>query len=369
MVLVLRGILICVVVVGARAAPAVADAGTGVTCVDAGTGAERWRTPTAAGRIRLRGDGDTVWEGRPGEAWRRRDLLTGQVLAAGAPGDAPADTDDLWTTTDAILETRDGVADAIVTTGAFVDDLAVVGDVLAFALDKDDGAIRGWDRAAGALAWTLRPREVVPGAEIGDGSRVEVLGERLLVYAPPAIMAVDPATGVPAWITPVTALAGHWGGLRAAAVADTWIAAIDGVVVALDADTGTTRWTIDAGAGAATALVIGDDTACFDRRAAEALPFAPDEAEVARSVAITVAHGAITAMRWVSAADVPAGARRRSAIELPLATTGATLTLAIGDTSTRRDVTSLRAEDGTVYLDVAGAWEDARVGRITAAAP
>lgn len=356
-----------VVIVGLAAPAGAEDAGTGVTCVDAASGAARWRTAAAAGRVQLRGDGDTVWERRAGEAWRRHDLVTGRVLAAGAPDDAPAAADGLWTTTDAILETHDGAARTVVTTGAFVDDHAVVGDVLAFALDKDDGAIHGWGRAAGMLAWTLRPRDVLTAPEIGDGSRVEALGDRLLVYAPPALLAVMPATGEVAWIAEVPALAGHWGSLRAAAIGDHWIASIDGVVVALDAATGQVAWTIDAGAGAATSLVTAADTACFDRRADEVVPFARDEAEIARTLEVTVSGGAVTALRWVARAD--ARGPRRSAIELPVAEAGVALTLSLGDVTVRRDVSSLRTTDGVAYLDVPGAWEDARLGKVIASAP
>ncbi len=360
----MRGLLILLIVT--RAVAAGADAGSGVTCVDAATGSARWRTPTAKGFTRLRGDGDTLWTARPGEAWERRDLATGRVLAAGAPpAAAEAVSDDLWTTTDAIFEAVEGEARAVVTTGAFVDDLAVIGDVLAFALDKDDGEVHGWDRAIGARAWTLRPRELLPEVEIGDGSRVEAIGDRLLVYAPPAVIAVDPADGTALWATAVPALQGRWGGLRATADGDRWIVSVDGVVVALDAATGVLRWTVDAGAGAASSLVVGASVACFDRRAEEALPFTRDEAEVARSLEVTVSGGAITSLRWVRRAD----ARGTSIIELPLATAGVALTLTAGDAEIRRDVTALRAEDGVHVVDVPGAWEDARVGKIVAAEP
>src|SRR5205823_15006956 len=135
--------------------------------------------------------------------------------------------------------------------------------------------------ASGHVRWVLRPRERVSHFEVGDGSRVEMLGDHLLVYAPSSLLSLDPATGAIACQTEVPALAGRWGTLRALALPHTWVVSDAGEVVAVDADTGAVRWSWDAGDGAATVLVAGggDDEICVDRRDARFEPFTPDDAE------------------------------------------------------------------------------------------
>ncbi|MGH7337270.1 MAG: hypothetical protein ACREI7_06820, partial [Myxococcota bacterium] len=156
----------------------------GIACFDIATGEERWRTPVTDGwPPRLRIAAGAVWA-RHGEAgtWQRHDLATGRVRARAEPpeeGAAPAAIDGgLWATTDAIVHLGDGdvAPRTIVTTGAFVDDLALAGEVLAFTLDRDDGQVYGFGLPEGRLRWVLRPRERVAGYEAGDGSRVELLG-------------------------------------------------------------------------------------------------------------------------------------------------------------------------------------------------
>jgi outer membrane protein assembly factor BamB len=340
----------------------------GVACVEADTGAERWRSAVTEGwpaRLRL-ADG-ALWERRgDGEAWLRRDLATGRVRARGAPpaSDLSADPtiDGFWTTADAILHEKDGEPKTVVTTGAFVDDLAVAGDVLAFTLDRDDGQILGFGLSTGRLRWVLRPRERVAGFEAGDGSRLELLGDKLLVHAPPALLAVDPASGVPAWSARVPALEGRWGPLRAISAGDAWIVSVDGVVVALEAETGTVLWSHDAGAGGATSPVAGGGVVCFDRRDEAVVPYALDEAEVARGLEVTVEEGRILAARWVRRSELGAGAVRVPIVELPAADgAAARLELSTPDSRLVLDAARLLAADGTVVVEVPGAWEDARL--------
>jgi len=345
----------------------------GIACVDASSGAERWRTPVTAGwPPRLRIAAGALWErhGDRGE-WRRRDLSTGALRARAEPpplDTAPDPAAAFWTTTDAILHDKDGVTGTVLTTAAFVDDLAVVpgrgGPLLVFALDRDDGQVYGFGLADARLRWVLRPRDRVDGFEAGDGSRVEVLGDRLLVHAPPALMAVDPRTGAPAWTARVPALEGRWGPLRAIDLGATWIVTVDGVVIALDAGDGTVRWVHDAGAGGATAPVAGDGTVCFDRRDDAVVPYGPDEAEIARALAITVEGGRVRALRWVRRAEVARDADRRPLVELPVLAadaTGPRLELTTLDARHLASLAPLLAVDGTIVLEVPGAWEDARV--------
>ena len=306
-----------------------------LACVDADSGEEAWR-----GSV---------------QDWPRARSAEGSSAAR------------FWTTTHSVLHEKDGEARTVVTTGAFVDDLAVAGDVLVFTLDRDDGQVYGFGLSTGRLRWVLRPRERVPGFEAGDGSRVERLGGRLLVYAPPALLAIDPETGVPAWSTRVPALEGRWGPLRAIEDGDRWIVSVDGVVVALDAATGEVRWTVDAGAGGATSPVARDGTVCFDRRDDVAVPFERDEAEIARALEVTMEEGRVASLKWVRRAELDAGAARLPFVELPAAEDAATdrLTLSTPDTALVLDAARLVARDGTIVLEVPGAWEDARL--VTAA--
>lgn len=301
-----------------------------VRCVDAADGVERWRGARRA-------------------------------HAAPAAEAAAAPDREIWTTTDAIVHLAGdtGAPRTIVATGAFVDDLAFAGDVLVFTLDRDDGQVYGFGLPERRLRWVVRPRALVDGYEAGDGSRVELLGGRLLVHAPPALLAIDPATGGVAWTTRVRALEGRWGPLRALAVGARWVVAVDGLVAALDAETGRVRWTVDAGAGGATAPVADGASVCFDRSDEAAAPFAPDEAEVARALAITVEAGVVTDLRWVRRAEVDAGARRVPLFELPDADAG--LALTAGDARRVVDVAPLLDRDGEVVVEVAGAWEAARL--------
>lgn len=344
----------------------------GVACLDVATGAQHWRSEVSDGwppRLRI-ADG-ALWEGRgDGGAWLRRDLATGEVRARSTPPDesaATATASGFWTTTDAILHDKDGAPKTVVTTGAFVDDLAVAGDILAFTLDRDDGQVYGFGLGTGRLRWVLRPRDRVHGFEAGDGSRVELLGDRLLVHAPPALLAVDPTTGVPLWTVRVPAIEGRWGPLRAIVAGDTWIISVDGVVVALDAATGEVHWTDDAGAGGATSPVSGGGTVCFDRRDEEVVPYALDEAEIARGLEVTLEAGRVVSARWVRRGELAAGAARMPFLELPPAGDGANerLELSTPDATLVVDAARLVAADGTIVVEVPGAWEDARL--ITAA--
>jgi hypothetical protein len=216
----------------------------------------------------------------------------------------------------------------------------------------------------------------VPGFEAGDGSRVELLGDRLLVHAPPALLSVDPASGAIAWIARVPALAGRWGPLRAIEVDGRWIVSVEGAVVALDAATGEVAWVSEAGAGGGTALVAGGGLVCLDRRDEGVEPYALDEAEVARDLALDIVDGEVIAARWVLRAEVPAAADRTPLIELGAPADGAPrLELATPDALLVRDASRLvSGGDRTVYLEVAGAWEtaaliDARSVRLDVANP
>lgn len=257
------------------------------------------------------------------------------VLLASATG--------FWTTTDSILHEKDGEIRTVVTTGAFVDDLAVDDRMLFFTLDHDDGQVYGFTLATGRLRWVLRPRQRVAGFETGDGSRIELLGDRLLVYAPPALIAVDPETGVPAWSVRVPALEGRWGTLKATAEGDTWTVSIDGVVVVLDGETGAVRSTRDDGA-------VGER-------------FAPDEAEIAKGLEVTIEEGRVVAMRWVRRSEVGAAVTRLPFVELPQAEDGdiARLALSTPDARLVVDAARLVALDGTVVVEVPGPWEDAHL--------
>jgi hypothetical protein len=253
-----------------------------------------------------------------------------------------ASTTGFWTTTDSILHEKDGEIRTVVTTGAFVDDVAHTDRMLFFTLDHDDGQVYGFTLATGRLRWVLRPRERVAGFEAGDGSRIELLGDQLLVYAPPALMAVDPETGVPAWSVRVPALEGRWGTLRATAEDDTWTVSVDDVVVALDPETGAVRWTRD--------RAVGE-------------PFEPDEAEIARGLEVTIEQGRAVAMRWVRRSEVGAGVTRLPFVELPRAEDGDTARLALStpDATLVVDAARLVGLDGTVVVEVPGAWEDAHL--------
>jgi hypothetical protein len=348
----------------ATAAPDETPDDFGIRCVDASTGTQAWQSTVEEGwPARLRVDGKSLWEDHGG-GWKRRDLASGAVRGTGAPPDAAAAApQEFWTTTDAILHDKDGKTGTIVQTAAFVDDIAVAGSVLTFTLDRDDGQVYGFDLDTGKLRWLLRPRERVDGFEAGDGSRVELLGDRLLVFAPPALLSVDPASGAVAWIARVPQLAGRWGKLRAIVDGDRWVVSVDGAVVSIDPETGTVAWTSDAGDGGATALVAGGGATCFDRRDEAVDPFDRDEAEIARDVEITIAGGAVTGARWVHRADVPAGADRVPLLEVPADPGGQLalrLELATPDATLTRDLSKLATGgDRTVYVEVPGAWETA----------
>jgi outer membrane protein assembly factor BamB len=312
----MRGTLSAVVAVvaaarAAAAAPVDAPDDFGVACVEASSGEARWRSAVEAGwPARVRIDETFLWEDH-GAGWVKRDLATGSTRGHGTPPDAvPAPETGFWTTTDAIVHDQDGETGTVVRTGAFVDDLAIAGEVAVFSLDRDDGQIYGWDLGSARVRWQLRPRDHVPGFEAGDGSRVELLGGRLLVHAPPALMSVDPESGAVAWVARVPQLAGRWGPLRAIEAAGRWVIAVDGAVVALDPATGEVAWVADAGAGGATALVTGAGAVCFDRRDEVAEPYTPDEAEVARTFAFTVEGGELAGVRWVRRAEFPEGSFR-----------------------------------------------------------
>jgi hypothetical protein len=315
---------------------------------------------------RLRTDGKALWEDH-GAGWRRRDLASGRVRGQSAPPDAPAvAVSDFWATTDAIVHDKDGEPGVVVETSAFVDDLAVAGEMAAFTLDRDDGQVYGFDLGSARLRWVLRPRERVPGFEAGDGSRVEILGARLLVYAPPGLMSVDPASGAIAWIARVPALVGRWGPLRAVEIVGAertqWVVSVDGAVVALDAATGDVDWSVEAGAGGATSLLRGGASVCFDWRDQAVEPYRLDEAEVARDLAVVIAGGVVSEARWVKRADVPADAERVPLLELPRADGAPALRLELGgiDALVTRDASRLlTGVDRTVYVEVPGAWETA----------
>jgi hypothetical protein len=253
-----------------------------------------------------------------------------------------ASTAGFWTTTDSILHDKDGETRTVVTTGAFVDDIAVTDRMLFFTLDHDDGQVYGFTLATGRLRWVLRPRERVTDFEAGDGSRIELLDDKLLVYAPPALIAVDPATGVPAWSARVPALEGRWGTLRATSDGETWTVTIDGVVVALDAATGAVQRTHDGGVG---------------------VPYEPDEAEIAKGLEVRIEQGRVVAVRWVRRSELGAGALRLPFVELPVAEDGdlARLELSTPDARLVVDAARVVARDGTIVVEVPGAWEDARL--------
>jgi outer membrane protein assembly factor BamB len=335
----------------------------GVTCASLGTGALRWQAAVEEGwPPRLRIAGRALWAGR-GERWIRHTLATGTVRPGGEPPaiDPPPDHG-FWTTTEAILHDRDGQTHTVITTGAFVDDLDVAAGRLTFTLDRDDGQVYALSLSTGKLAWVVRPRELVAGYEAGDGSRVERIGDRMLIHAPPALIAVDARTGGVAWSVRVPALEGRWGALRVVADDDAWIVAVDGVVVALDPETGEVRWTREAGAGGATAPVIGGGLVCFDHRDEAVVPYQPDEAEVARAVAIEIVDGAPRAARWIGRAEVPAGAPRWPLLELaPDGAAASRLELATVDAALAVDLAPLVGEDRTVYVEVPGVWESAQV--------
>jgi outer membrane protein assembly factor BamB len=340
----------------------------GVTCVAPATGAVRWTGRVAKGwppRLRI-ADG-SLWVSRgDGAAWARHELASGALQARAAPPDVAAAADrrdGFWTTHDAILHDQGGATGTVVTTGAFVDDFEVGDGLLHFTLDRDDGQIYALALATGRLRWVLRPRELVAGFEAGDGSRLERLGDRLLVHAPPALLAVEPRTGAVAWSVRVPALEGRWGPLRAVAAGGAWIVAVDGVIAALDAATGRVAWTVDAGAGGATSPVADATAVCFDRRDEVVVPYERDEAEIARALAITIDGGAPRSVRWIRRAEIPPGALRWPSIELPVvdASAAARLELATVDASLVLDAAPLVAEDRTIYVEVPGAWDRAAV--------
>ena len=253
-----------------------------------------------------------------------------------------ASTAGFWTTTDAILHDKAGETRTVVTTGAFIDDIAITDRMIFFTLDHDDGQVYGFTLATGRLRWVLRPRARITDFEAGDGSRIELLDDKLLVYAPPALIAVDPATGVPAWSARLPALEGRWGTLRAASDGETWTVTIDGVVVTLDRATGAVVSTHDGGVG---------------------VPFEPDEAEIAKGLEVTIEEGRAVAARWVRRSELGPGVLRVPFVELPRAEDGDTarLTVTTPDASLTVDAARVLAADGTIVVEVPGAWEDARL--------
>jgi hypothetical protein len=92
------------------------------------------------------------------------------------------------------------------------------------------------------------------------------------------------------------------------------------------------------------------------------VPYTPEEAEVARALELTVEKGRVKRLRWIVRAQIAADATRRPLLELGAAPEkGARLELSTTDAVHVADAAPLLATDGTIVVEVPGAWESARL--------
>ena len=124
---------------------------------------------------------------------------------------------------------------------ALTDDLVVVG--------SDDGSLRGFDRATGAVRWTHPTGGPVSSSPVVDGGAAFVGSDDGSVHS------VDVTTGAVRWVTPI--------GFEIVSSP----AAANGIVVigadqlyALDAATGARRWAVPTDAEIISSPAIDDDT-------------------------------------------------------------------------------------------------------------